>query len=109
MKQPINFQKGNGLVPAIIQDYRSGMVCMLGYMNKEALQKTMKAGIVYFWSRSRKTLWMKGEKSKNKLRVISINRDCDADALLIQVKLIGTNVCHTGNVSCFYNQLKENI
>lgn len=97
----IDFSKGNGLVPAIIQDYQSGVVYMLGYMNKEAFKKTKETSWVYFWSRSRKRLWMKGEESGNKLRVKEILVDCDNDALLVTVELEGKNVCHTGNRTCF--------
>jgi phosphoribosyl-AMP cyclohydrolase len=100
-KVSIDFKKGNGLVPAIIQSYESGEVLMLGYMNDKALQKTFETGWVYFWSRSRQKLWMKGEESGNKLRVKEIHLDCDNDSLLVKVELIGKSVCHTGNKSCF--------
>lgn len=94
------------LIPAIIQDYRTNEVLMLGYVNKEALQKTKETGWLYFWSRSKNKLWMKGEESGNKLKVKKILKDCDEDALLIKVELIGTNVCHTGNKTCFYQEVK---
>lgn len=98
------------LTSAIIQDYKTRDVLMLGYINKEALQKTLETGWVYFWSRSKKRLWMKGEKSGNKLKAKDIFIDCDNDAILIKAELIGTNTCHTGNRTCFYNKLtKENI
>lgn len=100
----IDFGKGDGLVPAIIQDYQSGEVLMLGFMNQEALQKTLESGWVYFWSRNRKKLWMKGEESGNKLKVKKIFVDCDSDAILMKVQLIGTSVCHTGNQTCFYQK-----
>lgn len=106
MKISIDFTKVNGLVPVIIQNYKTGDVFMLGYMNEEALQKTIKTGWVYFWSRSRKKLWLKGEESGNKLKVKEIYLDCDKDTLLINVELIGKNVCHTGNRSCFYTKLE---
>ncbi len=109
MKLSIDFTKSNGLVPAIIQDYKSGEIYMLGYMNEESLQKALTTGWVYFWSRSRQKLWMKGEESGNKLRVKEIFSDCDKDSLLIQVELLGKNVCHTGNKSCFYTKIGENI
>ncbi len=99
-----DFGKGNGLVPAIIQDYKSGGVLMLGYINQEALQKTSESGWVYFWSRSKNRLWMKGEESGNKLKVKKIFIDCDRDAILIKVELIGKVACHTGNKSCFYKE-----
>ena len=109
MKLSIDFTKNNGLVPAIIQDFQTGDVYMLGYMNEEALQKTIKTEWVYFWSRSRKKLWMKGEESGNKLKVKEIYSDCDNDSILVKVELIGSNVCHNGNKSCFYTKLGENI
>ena len=100
----IDFGKGNDLVPAVIQDYQSGDVLMLGFMNQGALQKTIKSGWVYFWSRSRSKLWMKGEESGNKLKVKEIFKDCDKDSLLVKVKIIGKSVCHTGNKTCFYQE-----
>jgi phosphoribosyl-AMP cyclohydrolase len=96
----------NRLVPTIIQDYRNGIVYMLGYMNTEALKKTRQTGHVYFWSRSKKRLWMKGEESGNTLKVKEILVDCDYDTLLVKAELNGKNVCHTGNITCFYTQLK---
>ena len=105
MKKNIDFKKMNGLIPSIIQDDRTNEVYMLGYMNNESLQKTIKTGMVYFWSRSRNKLWMKGEESGNTLKVEEIYIDCDKDTLLIMVKLMGTNVCHTGNRTCFNNTL----
>jgi phosphoribosyl-AMP cyclohydrolase len=101
MKPTINFDKQDGLVPAIIQDYHSKIVYMLGYINKEALKKTEQSGYLHFWSRSRNKIWMKGEESGNKLKVVMIQSDCDKDALLIQVTLEGTHVCHTGSLTCF--------
>lgn len=99
----LNFKKG--LIPTIIQDYKSNEVLMLGYINKEALQKTKESGWVYFWSRSKKRLWMKGEQSGNKLKVKEISKDCDNDSLLIKVELIGNTVCHTDNKTCFYQEV----
>lgn len=89
------------LIPAIIQESSSGEILMLGYMNKEAFEKTKEEGFVYFWSRKRNKLWMKGETSGNKLRVKKILTDCDQDCLLIKVELVGENVCHKGFRSCF--------
>lgn len=99
----INFDKQEGLVPAIIQDEATGQVLMLGYMNREALEKTMTEGIVTFYSRSKNRLWTKGESSGNYLRVQSIETDCDADTLLIRATPAGP-VCHTGSHSCFGGQ-----
>lgn len=98
-------QSENNLIPAIIQDYKTGDVYMLGYMNNKALQITKESGFVNFWSRSRKRLWMKGEESGNKLKVKEVYTDCDDDTFLIKVELIGKNVCHTGNKNCFYKKL----
>lgn len=99
MKQ-IDFTKGNGLVPVVIQDNNTLQVLMVGYMNKEALKKTEKEKRVTFFSRSKNRLWTKGETSGNYLYVEEILSDCDNDAILIKVKPAGP-VCHTGNISCF--------
>ncbi len=96
----INFKKMGGLVPAIIQDADTLEVLMLAYMNEEALRLTKETGKVYFWSRSRKKLWMKGETSGNILRAVEIVDDCDSDSILVKVKPAGPT-CHTGSVSCF--------
>ena len=95
-----------GLIPAIIQDAINGEVLMLGYMNQESLKRTLDSGQVWFYSRSRQELWHKGETSGNYLHVRSISKDCDDDALLIRVEAAGP-VCHTGNRSCFFQELKE--
>lgn len=105
MKINIDFKKGNGLVPAIIQDYQTGTVYMLGFMNEEALTRTIASKFVYFWSRTKNRLWMKGETSGNTLGVVAILTDCDSDTLLVKVKLNGSNACHTGSVSCFYKTI----
>lgn len=101
----IKTEKRKGLIPVIIQEEKTGDVLMLGYMNQEAFNKTLTEGFVYFWSRSKKRLWMKGETSGNKLQVIKIFSDCDNDALLIKVKLTGNAVCHKGYRSCFYKKI----
>jgi len=90
------------LIPTIIQDYKSKAVYMLGYSSVKSLEKTKLTGYVWFWSRSRKKLLMKGEESGDRLKVIDIFFDCDKDSMLIKVKLIGKSVCHTGNLSCFF-------
>jgi phosphoribosyl-ATP pyrophosphohydrolase/phosphoribosyl-AMP cyclohydrolase len=95
-----------GLIPAIVQDARTGEVLMLGYMNKESLKRTLASGDVWFYSRSRQELWHKGETSGNFLRVKSITKDCDSDALLIEAEPTGP-VCHTGNRTCFFQQLES--
>ena len=99
MKQ-IDFEKMGGLVPAIIQDDRTGRVLMLGYMNREAYDKTLATGLVTFFSRSRQTLWTKGETSGNLLHLKSIAVDCDGDALLVKATPDGP-VCHTGTDTCW--------
>ncbi len=96
----IDFDKGAGLVPAVIQDDNTSQVLMVGYMNREALEKTIGEGRVTFFSRSKKRLWTKGETSGNFLFVKEITEDCDNDALLIKVFPAGP-VCHTGSWSCF--------
>jgi phosphoribosyl-ATP pyrophosphohydrolase/phosphoribosyl-AMP cyclohydrolase len=96
----IDFKKGNGLVPVVIQDNNTLQVLMVGYMNEEALLKTDKEKIVTFFSRSRNKLWTKGETSGNYLHVTEISTDCDNDSVLIKVNPAGP-VCHTGNTSCF--------
>lgn len=95
-----------GLIPAIIQDAKSGEVLMLGYMNKESLKLTLSSGDVWFYSRSRQELWHKGETSGNFLRMKSIIKDCDSDALLIKAEPAGP-VCHTGNRTCFLQNAKD--
>lgn len=95
-----------GLIPAIIQDASSAEVLMLGYMNKEALKRTVASGDVWFYSRSRRELWHKGETSGNFLKLKSIIKDCDSDTLLIYAEPAGP-VCHTGNRTCFFQQLES--
>ena len=96
----------NGLITAVIQDDRTSAVLMVGYMNEEALKRTMESKKVCFWSRSRREYWVKGETSGNIFDLKSINADCDADALLVRVVLLGDGVaCHTGRYSCFYQDL----
>lgn len=93
-----------GLIPAIIQDAESGEVLMLGYMDREALKRTVSGDEVWFYSRSRKELWHKGETSGNRIKVYSILKDCDSDTILIKGKPLGP-VCHTGNKTCFFQEL----
>jgi len=94
----------NGLIPVIIQDWKTGDVLMLAYMNEESLNKTIETGFTHFWSRSRNKLWKKGETSGNEQIVKEINYDCDNDTLLIKAEQKGV-ACHTGNRSCFYSEL----
>ena len=92
-----------GLIPVIVQDANSGEVLMLGYANKEALRRTLDSGEVWFYSRSRQELWHKGATSGSILKVHSIAKDCDSDAILIRAEPAGP-VCHTGNWSCFFQE-----
>ena len=96
----------DGLIPAIVQDYKTGEVLMLAYMNKLALKKTLKTKKVHFWSRSRNKLWLKGETSGNVQVLKSIAFDCDSDAVLVKVNQIGGAACHTGRRSCFFKHVK---
>src|SRR3989344_39200 len=106
MNRPLlNLKNNQGLIPTIIQDYKTNEVCMLGYSNSESLKKTESSKLVWLWSRSRRKLWLKGEQSGNKLTVKKIMLDCDGDTLLIQVDSKKKNICHTGNKSCFFKNL----
>lgn len=101
-KPAIDFAKMNGLVPAIVQDAQSKEVLMVGFVNEESFSRTLATGFVTFWSRTRQKLWMKGESSGNRLRVVAASTDCDQDTLLFQVAVEGDGlVCHEGTVSCF--------
>jgi len=106
----IDFAKDNGLVAGIVQDAKTGQVLMLGFLNKESYAKTLETGFVTFWSRTRAKLWMKGETSGNRLRVVSAATDCDNDALLFRVQVEGDGlVCHEGTVSCFTKPIVEEV
>lgn len=93
-----------GLIPAIVQDADTNEVLMLGYMNEEALRQTLSSGEVWFYSRSRQVLWHKGETSGNRLKVCEVWKDCDSDTFLVKAHPTGP-VCHTGNRTCFFQQL----
>ena len=95
-----------GLIPAIVQDDADGAVLMLAYMNEEAVRRTLEKGLVTFWSRSREEYWTKGETSGNVLRLKSIRKDCDVDALLVRAEPAGPS-CHTGERTCFYRDLHD--
>lgn len=103
----IAFEKSGGLVPAIVQDDRTGDVLMLGFMNEEALAETQKTREVVFFSRSRNKLWKKGESSGHVLKVREVRVDCDADALLVRVEPVGPGVCHEGYRSCFFRRIEQ--
>ncbi|HVP51989.1 MAG TPA: phosphoribosyl-AMP cyclohydrolase [Terriglobales bacterium] len=105
----IDFDKMRGLAPAIVQDAASGEVLMLGFMNREALEKTLASGFVTFFSRTRNQLWTKGETSGNRLELVSAATDCDRDTVLLRVRVLGDGVvCHTGARSCFAEPLPVN-
>jgi phosphoribosyl-AMP cyclohydrolase len=109
MNQEIDFDKMQGLAPAIVQDAASGEVLMLGFMNREACDRTLTTGYVTFFSRTRNQLWTKGETSGNRLKVVSATIDCDRDTLLLQVEVEGEGlVCHEGTRSCFTRALLQN-
>lgn len=102
MNAEFDFDKLGGLLPAVVQDSRNGEVLMVGFMNREALVRTLEGGYVTFYSRTRQQLWMKGESSGNRLRVVSAITDCDRDTLLVRVEVEGAGVvCHRGTRSCF--------
>ena len=102
----MDYSKLDGLIPAVIQDHQTSEVLMVGFMNAQALADTQRSGFATFFSRSRSTLWMKGETSGNKLAVVDIHVDCDEDTVLLKVKRLGDgNVCHTGERTCFYRKL----
>ncbi len=103
----LDFAKDNGLIPAIVQDDSNDEVLMLGFMNREALQRTFSTGFVTFYSRSRQKLWTKGESSGQKLLLREMRVDCDQDALLVRVELSGAAVCHEGYRSCFFRRLEK--
>jgi phosphoribosyl-AMP cyclohydrolase len=107
MKLQIDFNKMQGLVPAIVQDAESDEILMLGFMNQEAFERTLSIGYVTFFSRTRNELWTKGESSGNRLRVVAISTDCDCDTFLIRVEVEGAGlVCHLGTRSCFTQELQ---
>lgn len=105
----IDFDKMQGLVPAVIQDESTGDLLMVGFMNQEALHATLRSGFVTFYSRTRQTLWTKGETSGNRLQVTQAWTDCDRDTVLLKVRVLGQGVvCHTGSRSCFTEELPLN-
>ncbi len=106
--QKIDFAKGGGLVPDIVQDYRSREVLMVAYMNREAWTKTQKTGKAHYYSRSRHALWLKGEESGHFQEVKNAFIDCDNDTLLLQVKQVGGAACHMGYRSCFFRKKGKN-
>lgn len=107
MTEVLDFDKQRGLITAVVQDATTRRVLMVGYMNREALEKTVETGHVTFFSRSRQKLWTKGESSGHYLVLKSIATDCDGDALLIEAEPIGPGVCHNGYESCFYRAWRD--
>ena len=105
LEKNINWEKMNGLIPVVTQDFKTGKVLMLAFMNKDALKKTLKENKTTYWSRTKKRLWTKGETSGHFQQVNEIWLDCDNDSLLIKVEQIG-NVCHTGHKTCFFQKIK---
>ncbi len=102
----IDFDKMQGLVPAVIQDAGNGELLMVGFMNREALETTLGSGFVTFYSRTRQKLWTKGETSGNRLQVVAASTDCDRDTVLLRVNVLGEGkVCHNGTRSCFTEPL----
>ena len=103
---PIDFAKMDGLAPAVVQDAQTGQVLMVGFVNEISYAKTLETGYVTFWSRTRGKLWMKGESSGNRLRVLEASTDCDNDTLLFRVHVEGDGlVCHEGTKGCFTKQI----
>ena len=105
-KVAIDFAKEGGLIPAIVQDWKTGEVLMVAYMNADSWAKTQETGKAWFWSRSRKKLWLKGETSGHLQRVKEVYLDCDNDALLLKVEQVGGAACHTGFRSCFHRRIE---
>ncbi len=103
----LDFKKTGGLIPAIVQDYETGEVLMLAFMNQDAWNATLSSGKATFFSRSRQTLWVKGETSGNVQRVMEIWIDCDNDTVLLKVKQLGGATCHTGHRSCFHKKVED--
>jgi phosphoribosyl-AMP cyclohydrolase len=104
----LDFKKGGGILPALAQDYKSGKVLMLAYMNREAYQLTLDTGEAHYWSRTRGKIWHKGETSGNIQIVKEIMVDCDHDTILLKVEQLGGAACHLGYESCFHNKIIKN-
>jgi phosphoribosyl-AMP cyclohydrolase len=105
LMEKLDWKKGNGLIPVVVQDADSKAMLMLAYANKEALEKTLSTGFAHYWSRSRGKLWMKGETSGHAQKIVRVVADCDYDALLYVVEQKG-NVCHTGTDTCFHHEFE---
>jgi phosphoribosyl-AMP cyclohydrolase len=106
MRAELDFDKMGGLLPAVVQDAAGGEVLMVGFMNRDAVERTLESGYVTFFSRTRRKLWMKGESSGNRLRIVGAQTDCDRDTLLLRVEVEGPGVvCHRGTRSCFTEEV----
>ena len=103
----LNFDKAGGLLPAVIQESGTGKVLMVGYMNEKALEQTLRTGFATFFSRSRNTMWVKGESSGHRLKIHDVLVDCDLDTLLIVADQLGPGTCHNGYHSCFYRRIQD--
>ncbi len=103
----LDFSKNSGLIPAIVQDFRSGKVLMLAYLNQASWEKTLKTGEAHYWSRSRQEIWHKGESSGHVQKIREIYADCDNDTVLFRVEQIGGAACHTGHETCFYKKVSR--
>lgn len=103
--ETLDFEKGGGLLPAVVQDSDTGEVLMLAYMNAEAYRRTLETGKAWFYSRSRDKYWMKGESSGHVQEVLEVRVDCDADAVLLKARQVGGAACHTGHRSCFFRRV----
>ena len=104
----LDFSKGNGLLPAIVQEYDTGKVLMLAYVNRIAWEKTLETGEAHYWSRSRRELWHKGGTSGHVQKIIEVYADCDDDTVLFKVEQVGGAACHTGYDTCFHKKVDSN-
>jgi phosphoribosyl-AMP cyclohydrolase len=105
---PLNFAKGDGLLPAIVQDHDSGKILMLAYINESSWERTLETGEAHYWSRSRQELWHKGGTSGHVQKIKEIYMDCDQDTVLFKVEQVGGAACHTGYESCFFQKVDSN-
>jgi phosphoribosyl-AMP cyclohydrolase len=103
----LNFSKGQGLLPAIVQEHASGKVLMLAYINEESWKKTLETGEAHYWSRSREELWHKGGTSGNVQKIKEVYADCDDDTVLFRVEQVGGAACHTGHETCFHKKVEK--
>ena len=104
----LNFEKGSGLVPAVVQEFQTGKVLMLAYINRSSWEKTLETGEAHYWSRSRQEIWHKGGTSGNVQKIKEIYVDCDNDTVLFKVEQVGGAACHTGYETCFHKQVGRN-